>query len=333
MIDPGLRLPANLAEGDRRLRLLSVHDDHFQRWLESLPSPLAALAAEPSTYFGADVEPPSAGDPLRSPAAIATAWLFWGTFEDVSDETFLAIAGDGACLQLASVILDHLADGQFPDPGPASLLYKALMDRGHSGFRKLFPAGSAFWSHYEDLGQRHLAGLAAELEGRSDPRYFTYEKLETMASGKACPVVVTIAALCEASRRTALFEPIARSMERVGAASQLVDDVRDCRQDTEARHLTHFLSCLGPADTWSDSAWPSVHELERRLEPSLVETDHLRQAVSLYDQAIQEVKGISCPDWVSYISRKRLDAERRLMAALASALATSLSSEPRSASG
>ena len=325
MIDPGLRLPANPAQADRRLRLLSTHDETIQRVLGSLPPPLGTLALAHKTYFGADVELPVGNLILRSPPAIATAWLYSETFDELDDGTFLAVAEAGACIQLASVVLDHLVDGQLPDPGGSSLLYKALTDHGVTTFLKIFRAGSAFWSHYERLTRRHLDGLAAELDGRSDPRRFSYEALEVMARGKACPVVLTVAALCEASGRTELLEPIARSMELVGVASQLVDDTTDWQKDAETRHLTYFLSCLGPDEAWSPDSWPSVDTLARRLESDPLDTHHLRRAVSLLDQALELVHDISCPQWGAYIHSKRLGADRLLAMALIRALSRSLS--------
>jgi hypothetical protein len=218
---------------------------------------------------------------------------------------------------LASILLDHLVDGQIEARGPGSQLYNALCESAKVAFQAVFAADSPFWSHYHRLGQAHQAGLALEAEAQQDADLFSDQGLETITRGKVAPMVVTMAALSEASDQPALLAPIERSLGHCARAYQLLDDVKDWQEDLEARHLTYYLARLAPREAWNGADWPSVGEIQRRIDAGWVDVEHLRLVLQWLDDTIEAVEGIDCSGWIEYIAARRELADEQLTYAAA----------------
>lgn len=325
--------PFGPSKSSRRLCLLRLHDERIFRLLRDLPPPLNSLALHHNTFVGpapplVDLEPS-----IRSPAAALLPWLFWETFGDLDDETFLTIAEAAGCHLLASIVLDHLIDSQAADPASSALLYKGLIDRGVSLLTELFHSESGFWQHFHRLAREHLVGLATELAGRADPRQLSHEVAVRMAQAKVSPGILTLAAMTEAAGARGWLESIEKSIRHVGVASQLIDDARDWRTDAEARHITYFLTCLAPTEAWASATWPSTDELESRIQTEWLDTDHYRKAIVEIDRAIEQVHDIYCPRWTNYVHEKRIQTDRLLKATLAGHLIRQLNGDAGTAAG
>jgi hypothetical protein len=196
-----LRLPENSRAG----RLFGEVNSRYQVFSDRLPESLGRMARLRRTYLGSPSEEPFQGIADLNPVLAGTPWMFWEQFEHLDDERFLAIAEGGALFVLASILLDHIVDRQADSPEAATLLHQALHTRGIECLRAALPASTSFWSHFERLSADHLTGLAAELDAQADISVMREETFIRMAHGKVSPIVVTLAALAEASGKAGVL--------------------------------------------------------------------------------------------------------------------------------
>jgi hypothetical protein len=248
---------------------------------------------------------------------VGTHWLFWETFCGLDDEIFLNIAEAGTFMVLASIVLDHIVDGQVGHAIATVLLHNALREHGVARFQMALPPTSAFWAHYDRLTAKHLAGLAAELAGRSDPRQFTLERLHQIAHGKVSSSVTTIAALAVAGGRPAILEPIEISLKHLASAFQLLDDVEDWKHDFETGNLTYFLAQLAPPEAWLLPDWPSAGELWACIAADWKDVEHIRKTKEWLDEAIEAVHDLDCPKWKHYVSSFQTLADQHMTRSVA----------------
>ena len=199
-----LRLPGD----PRAVALFRQLEERIDKFARHLPPPLDALASRQSTYLGSPGGEPFEGVAGLNPVLVGTPWLFWETFGRLDDATFITIAEGGACFILASIVLDHLVDGQAEPPETMALFHQALYEHGAARFRAALPSHPAFWQHFERLADEHLAGIAAELDSHTNPSRLDRASFCAMAHGKVAPVVTTIVALSEATHQPDILEPI-----------------------------------------------------------------------------------------------------------------------------
>lgn len=248
---------------------------------------------------------------------VGTHWLFWEVFCGLDDELFLDIAEAGTFLVLASLVLDNIVDGQVGHANATVLFHNALREHGAARFRAALPPTSAFWTHYDRLTADHLAGLAAELAGRSAPQQLTLESLHRIAHGKVSPSVTTIAALAVAGEQPAILEPIEISLKHLASAFQLLDDVEDWEHDFETGNLTYFLSQLAPPEAWLLPGWPSADELWAYNAADWKDVKHIRKAKEWLDEAIEAVHDLDCPRWKHYVSSFQTLADQHMTKSVA----------------
>jgi hypothetical protein len=296
-----LELPA----GSRAQRLFDRLEEAFRGFLAGLPPGLEELARQRGTYHGDLVPWPFEGLGGLNPVLVGTPWLFWEAFQALDDETFVQLAEAGATFVLASVVLDHLVDGQTAAPGALCLYHQALYSRGVTLYRQALPPASDFWGHFDRLAAEHLAGLAAESAAQARPADYTRETLTTTAHGKVAPIVATLAGFCAAAGQMASFPAMEASLKHISVASQLLDDIGDWQADVREHHLTYFLALLGPAETWSGTDWPEVDTLQGALDAEWADVAQLKRVRQGLEQAIGAAQGLDCPAWVRYVDGYR----------------------------
>ena len=306
-----------LVQGGRAARLLESLDARYFEFANDLPSPLRDVALMESTIVGQPIDKPFQGPSKINPLIACTPWLFWDTFSELSDETFLCISEAGAFIALASVIMDHLVDGQATWPEAMTLLHHALYDRGVAGYRGIFPPTSTFWNNFDRLTKEYLSALGAEIAAQSEPEQFTLESFLAFAGGKVSPMTTTIAALSEASDQPFVVEPVETSFRHSFVAGQIHDDVLDWRSDINDRHLTFFLTRLAPPEKWQAVEWPSVNELEVNNDSDWVDVDYFDLVIKHFDRCIEVVEGIQCDGWIKYLVEYKGVAEEHQRAAVA----------------
>jgi hypothetical protein len=292
----------------RAEQLLVDLQTRYQDFVTHLPPPLPDLARQSQTFFGPPGKGTFAGVLEKPPAALRLPWLFWDLFACNPDNLFLKVAEGGGCYFLASILLDHLVDGQAQDPGSQALLERALWIHGEACFRAVFPADSVFWEQHDRLLAEHETGLVAERKAQDDPEAFTYTNLVSMASSKICPGLVSLAGLAELSGRTHLLATLETSLKNFAVGAQLIDDVQDWHADLAAGHLTYFLTCTAPLKTWRGRPWHLAATVEANIHATMVDLDHWKLGVERFTRAIQGVQDLVCPGWTDYVYEERRKA-------------------------
>ncbi len=303
--------------GSRQSNLFQQLNTRYFDFARQLPDPLKQLGMARSTFLGSASHETFEGVKELNPVLAGTPWLFWETFSSLDDKLFLQIAEAGTMFVLASIVLDHLVDGQAERPEQMALFHQALYSHGISIYRVVFESSSRFWFDFERLASGHLAGLARELQAQLDPNSLTLGDLDTMAHGKVSPIVVTIAALSEASGQPERLDPIETSLKRIAVASQLLDDIGDWKHDIEVGHITYFLTCLVPLQPVGSVGLPSTEEAQSKIDAEWVDVNNLELVLELLDDSIDAVREIECPAWIEYVEGYRWLTNEHLHSAMA----------------
>jgi len=302
----------DLAEGSRASQLFHRLEETFKGFLQQLPPGVAELARQQAAYYGNFNNEPFGGLSVLNPVLVGTPWLFWECFQELDDKTLLDIAGAGAFYVLASVVLDHLVDGQASEPGALTIYHQALYSQAASRYRAVFPTASPFWGHFQRLEDAHLSGLAAEVYAQSHPVEFTRQTLATIAHGKVSPITTTLVALSIASGRSEWIPALEASLNHIAVASQLLDDIGDWQADFQNRHLTYFLAQLAGAHPWLQAEPPSLEMLEARLQADWTDVIQLKQVMQGLVSSLGAVKGLDCPTWLRYVDGYRTLTDEHL---------------------
>lgn len=250
--------------------------------------------------------------------------MFWEEFRGLDDERFITIAEAGTYWVLASIVMDHIVDGQADPVGEVALFHQILQSEGIRAFRSLFSQASGFWGKFDALADRHARGLSTELSARTARRAVELDDLVMAAEGKVAPIVVTIAALTEAHRNQQLYDPIQNSLKNIAVASQLLDDVGDWRQDRKQGHATYFLQLLAPEDFGAFEVWPEMEQLEQINRARWQDVESLKSVAEWLDQSLEAVEGLQCTGWRQYILDYLERTDRHLTAAIANHIAQKL---------
>jgi hypothetical protein len=294
-----------LAAADPRpAGLLADLDGRIQRFFRSLPDPLAAAAVLRATYVGGQEFETLESLTSLNPLIACCPWLFWELFGSLQSERFLDVAEAGACLSLASGIMDKLVDGEARHPERSFLLQEALRLRAQRLLRRLFPSDSEFWPQFDRLAETYWHALNEESNYQSEPSAFTEEAFVRVSGGKVSPIVVTIAALAALRQRMDVLEPIERSFRWTFAAGQLHDDILDSVEDSERGHVTFFTrSLLRTAD--GSPLLGRAGELRSAVERTWADVDMFDKALEFYDHARDSVNGLACTAWNGYLDWHR----------------------------
>ncbi len=308
-----LRLPEN----PRAIRLFGEVDSRYQAFADRLPESLGRMARLRRTYLGSPSDEPFQGLADLNPVLAGTPWMFWEQFERLGDEQFVTIAEGGALFVLASILLDHIVDRQVEQPEAATLLHQALHTRGIKCLRAALPASTSFWTTFERLSADHLAGLAAELDSQTDTSSVREATFIRMAHGKVSPIVVTLAALAEASGRPAVLPHLEASLKHIAVASQLLDDIGDWREDLEVGHVTYFLTQILPVRDRQATAPQIVESARAAIDADWLDVDYLQVTLSWLEKSAQVVSGLECPGWLEYVEGYRQLTDEHLTVAVA----------------
>jgi len=300
----------------RALELFEDLNQRFFDFIDSLPSPLNSLARDRSTFLGSHEDGEFQGVPDLNPVLASTPWLFWESFNELPDEDFLNIAEAGTMFVLASILLDHLVDGQAEPPEEVSLLHQAFYSHGVRTYRAVFPSNSHFWDHFDRLARDHVAGLAKELETQRSSEDIDLQSLQKMAYGKVSPIITTIAAMVEALGTHGLLEPIETSLKHIAVASQMLDDVGDWQHDIGVGHRTYYLSHVA-AKVGRGEGDGLVDEIQEAIDAEWADVEHLKLVIQWLDDSAHAVQGVACPGWLEYVEGYRQLSDEHLTTAIA----------------
>jgi hypothetical protein len=297
----------------RAARLLAELDARFFSFARSLTPELQAFMLQRSTYVGSPSDARLESLAHLNPVLACAPWLFWNPFKDLEDETFLEIAYAGALTVLASLLTDHLLDGQAEEPQAAGELRDAFQAEGLRCLRVVFPPSSPFWREQERLARTGEKGFAIERRTQEKPDLFLKDAFEGMAAGKAAPVVMTLAALALLSGQEGVIEALERSVTHAVAASLLGDEVEDWGDDLACGRMTLFLYRLGLPEMRDSVATDAAGlrlALEDKIERTWLDVTQMSEAADRLEDAIDAVEGLGCPHWVDYLAHHQGLAEK-----------------------
>lgn len=306
----------NMPDDPRAVRLFADLNERFFQFVDQLPAPLTDLAGQKSTFLGSQEEGEFGGVPDLNPVLASTPWLFWESFESLDDDLFLDVAEAGTMYVLASILLDHLVDGQAEPAEEMALIHQSFFGHGIAVYRSTFPPESAFWKHFDRLAKDHVVGLARELETQRPSEKIEMSSLDVMAHGKVSPIVATIAGLVYALEQPDLLEPIERSLKHIAVASQMLDDIGDWQHDIRVGHRTYYLSQIAQ-DNYKGDAAASIDEVQKRVDEAWADVEHLRLVIGWLDESASAVSEVECPGWIEYVEGYRKLADDHLTTAIA----------------
>jgi hypothetical protein len=286
----------------RAKKLFDDLNDLYFQFASQLPSPLDTLARLNSTYEGDKEQKSFESLGGLNPVLVGTPWLFWETFEELSDQTFLLIAEAGMYYVLASVIMDHILDGQAEPIEAMGLFHQALYERGMTKYHQAFPVSSSFWDHFERLAFDHLAGLSEEYVFQSQPQRIDRKALIKMAHGKVSPIVTTMVGMAEAVDKTAVLAPIETSLKHIAIASQLLDDIGDWKDDLQAGHMTYYLSCLAPSAADLLNEQFPLDECQNKIDAEWLDVGQMGEVIEGLNRSLEAVREVQCSAWIDYVN-------------------------------
>jgi hypothetical protein len=255
-----------------------------------------------------------------NPVLVGTPWHFGDLFAAVSEVEFVGLAEAGMLHVLASVVADHLVDDQVEGRGEAVLLEHALSQGAVVRFRDIMGPDADFWSGFDRLCARHLEALAKEVELQKRRGAVAETSLEAMAAGKVAPIVVTVAALARRAGRETVLPALEESLGKIAAASQLLDDVNDWRQDLDHRHWTHFLGRLEPEGRGVSDPWPTAAWIEERIRVGWQDVEAFTRVGEWLEESLAALDDLDCPAWRNYVEGYRLLTASHLNYAVAAHL-------------
>jgi hypothetical protein len=309
-----------LPEDKRAHRLFHELELRFSEYIQSLPSSLWDVATSKSTYLGAAAEGEFEGIGSLNPVLAGTPWLFWEQLGELEDTIFLDIAEAGACLVIASILLDHIVDGQAKPAEQTTLFHQSLKGHAFQTYQSVFPSDSVFWKTFFRLERDHIRGLGLEVQAQSTQAQVTWEILEQTAQGKVSPIIGTVAALSFALDRSELLDPIEQSLKHIAVASQLLDDIGDWRHDHEVGHQTYFLS-----EVRSDlTASAGAADLQSAVDAAWLDVDHLHVVIEQLELSLEVLDELPCAEWHVYVAGYIELAEGHLARAVGSHLKSSV---------
>lgn len=256
------------------------------RGLASLPAPLSTEAARFQEIWAART-----GDSgYQRPAAVGAyptpdliRWIAALYLPD--DEEFVAQVLEAAIWGSLYVRLqDDVLD--IPNARRETLLLaNACIFKGLHGYQRLFSAEHPFWSAFGDCWVRFSATTAWEmLEHRGEMRPYTLEALQRLGE-KFAPAAIPVAAILARAGRLDLFPAYARSLEGLGVAIQMENDIANWEEDLQRQNYTFFLTRSGgnPAE-----AAVSGTAVEESLEAGSLALE--RSLAALPDPAPQQLR-------------------------------------------
>jgi hypothetical protein len=197
------------------------------------------------------------------------------------------------CQLFVSAVLlrDQLLDGVCPsaEVGPTSMRILALETEATRVLQRLIPPGARFWGRYRDYLSDYARAFVYEDDFRRGRRALAeYDEAVAVraAADKIGLARIAVAALAELEGDDALLGPICASLEQVGVAMGMHDDVTDWKEDLRGRQPSLVLSrvlCAFPGDL-DDTAWAGLlRELGRAIHYGGHSAYVLRLALSSLD--------------------------------------------------
>jgi squalene-hopene/tetraprenyl-beta-curcumene cyclase len=240
-------------------------------------------------------------------------FMFAPLFPVVDRGQMQALAVSGRLYLEYILIEDKLIDGQIPLSTSALLMAGFLHEDALRGLARLFGGSSPFWGYLEQYHSQYSKANAMEEAFRRSLPLLDLGKHDALSIGvgkqaiaKACTTGLAFLAGEES-----LIGPLEASQDALAAASQLIDDVADWRDDYESgRPGAPVIRALVELCAHQEGLWPDSTLVGQVLFYRGIAEDCLREAEGWCDKAIEAIRDLECPDWAQQITAARSRAVR-----------------------
>ncbi|HEY9226781.1 MAG TPA: hypothetical protein VIP11_09055 [Gemmatimonadaceae bacterium] len=249
----------------------------------------------------------------------AFPFLFADAFPQIARKDLDALAAALRFISDAAVLTDRVIDGADPiRVGDHALSAKALEYEAYRLLYDLFPPSAKFWDRLRTYFGEFASVCVQEHAFAKDSAGWTNcgpEKVMEIARGKAALAKSVAAALVDLARDDAYFEPLQASIEECHFGVQLIDDVRDWRQDYLAGIPTYPLIQVvsGRPRAGSDDL---AHGAVERVGRQLFYGDHasrtLEIALAAFDRAVAVLEHVPVHGWKARVELSRHECDRML---------------------
>jgi hypothetical protein len=198
--------------------------------------------------------------------------------------------------QLFCLLRDGILD-QDADASPELLLpLDDLFLRFVRGYQGLFPADHPFWGRFEEYWQEYLEALAREKLRHARPR--SYDDDDFLWLGrKFSPIKICAAGMVFAARRPGALARLEAALETFHVGYQLLDDLRDWREDLRHESWTWPLTLARREVAGSSRA----EDMEKVLGPDGIATEVVEKATDHLEESLSILGDLELPvlkDWV-----------------------------------
>lgn len=320
-------LPAvHKARDPQAVKLMEIVNRELLSFIRNLPYNLSQIGLALETYESSGLEGKFEGLAALHPSSATALWIFWDFYKELDEKVLIKVSEAGAMIALSAKLLDHVIDGQAKHFSQALLLIQTFVQHSDHLLKSVIPNSSPFWEDFDRLVHAYHVGMTREIQLRSEPAHFNLEDHMRISSAKACPGLITLAALSELQGDRGILSRIEPSAFLLSPAVQLIDDLLDWEMDHADKHATFFLTQLLLRSD-EDFSWTiSENQLGEGLRKTWLDVDYWKLAIQWLEGAVCEVDGIECQDWLAFIDGYLKLAKDRLQATVANHLRDIMSS-------
>jgi len=237
-----------------------------QEYVESLPSPLNNLGKESFRRL-----------PWH-PCPYTVVLPFWvGDIYHLPRDLCRLVALPGCLASFYVFLQDRIMDeseGQWTKLSPfGTVLFTEMMKQ----YQALFSVDSPFWNYLEQYITEWLQSVSWEEASHWDKLQDYSEDDLLLIARKAAVFKLSAMPVALLAKRDETVEPLAQYVDYTQVVFDLIDQLRDWRQDLRDRHYGYLLTKVILTAGWSDSTSPSEGFVQR----AFLVTDVLDSVMSI----------------------------------------------------
>lgn len=238
-------------------------------------------------------------------------FFFAGAFPDIPlDQMRLLCEASRFCLDFL-VAADKIIDGQVKDSWSVDRAYVVLrtgllQQHAMVRFAQLFGQGSPFWDYLHRYYMAYAEAVFAEQALHvGQPRPYPWEEMSRIAAGKTAMAKSIPTAMALLSGREVLIPDWCRSLDLCSVAYQLLDDLRDWKEDYASQTYSYLL--IRALESGELTAAVEAGEMppEKMVGQYIYFTglaeSLLHRAHDLYNQALEAVSVHPSPSWSAHV--------------------------------
>ncbi|MFK8101007.1 MAG: hypothetical protein AB8G15_00715 [Saprospiraceae bacterium] len=231
--------------------------------------------------------------------------LFYEAFPNLSFEQKTKVNYISDLLYIAVMTTDRVIDNQEESYWQELVFFsKILWEKAQLKLVQLFPVDHAFWEYYNKYNRQFIQAclLEQKLHFKKIQTY-SRESFNTIAAGKATIAKVPIIAMCFLADQSSFIPKLELSIDHYFTGLQLKDDLIDWRIDLKEKRYSYLLTQVIRDKKWEDQlAEIHVDAIGRVIFYADYAVTTIKEALQLYQQAIESLENIDCTDWKKFIA-------------------------------